>query len=651
MKTRILFSLSALFLLACGGSSSELTITNKFPTESELQELTSRPVETELKVEEGEPSETWELEGPFPTTLGVEERTPTNSLERAAATAIAEASGGVMSEAMHCVARETGRYRASTGDYPFDSLKRYILSRCGSIPAHVGFSGTTWPQKVSIEDIAMRSDTLNELEATVSKVAARAENPSVGVWLGHSESGETLLLVAYGTRKVELESVPMVATDDSVVIAGEILEDDIDFMYAASTLGDFGYEECENDSRVSLPRFRVTCRLDPSDSHAYIGLNGSKTGLSFTTNYGVLMAWAGPSPDTTYRSPATRRAIRAHREKLATRDSPAVPGSIEAPSDAPTDGNESPSHARAGELEDEVEQPEAVPDDATVEAGESAEMPGADDEADVEPSPLAPGVGEVEVRDYASAATQVVNAVRRQAGLAPLLLDARQSEDNSQMTPHYLEAVENNDNATVEKIIRGASAGWKVQGNIVSARVLASSASGTDPSRMLEAQLETASGREVYLRPEAESIALGVAPITGGVGVLTSTYDFMQDSNFKARWEALLADINRQRRQRGLPDAKISKKAIATARRVSAEMEAGQTTFGSAFDQVLEQVSIKYNEKTKGWYLYRDRLENIEWPDEVLNAQSMRVSIAVAPVKPDGYPWTVYAIALAFPER
>lgn len=592
VKTRILFSLSVLFLFACGGSS-EFTIANNFPTESDLEALTKSPVEAELEVKDSDPFETWELEGPFPATHGVKERSPTNPLERAAADTTAKAPGGLMTAAMHCVAREAGRFRMSTGSFPFDSLDRFILSRCGAAPTSVGISFKTWRRKVSVEELASQTDALDYVRAKLAKYTEKRSNPSVGVWVGHSESGGTTLMLAYGSRKVELKPVPMAATDESIVITGEVLDEDVDFVYAASTLGDFGYEQCEIDSRVSLPNFRMTCRVDPSDSHAYISLTGSRKGVSFSSLFGIAMAWAGAAPDSTYRSPAIRRAIRANKEKLAKYEK----------SD------------------------------------------------DVEPSPLVSDGGDVDVQEYALAALQVVNAVRNKAGLAPMVLDAAQSDENSRMTPYLLEALQNNDDATIEKIILGASAGWKAQGNIVDAAVLSTTVAGTDPSRLLESQLETARGRRVYLKPEAGSIALGVVAISGGVGVLTSSYDFMPESNFKARWEALLDDLNRQRRQRGLPDAKISKKAIATARRVSAEMEQGETTLDSASDQVVEQVYLKYKEPTRGWQMYRNRLEDIDWPDEVVNAQSMRVSIAVAPVQPDGYPWTAYAIALAFPER
>lgn len=75
----------------------------------------------------------WELEGPLPDRIEVRLREPSLPFEAILGQAAAARPGlVVLTESMHCTAREVERFRLSKGALPGESLRRFMASRCGS---------------------------------------------------------------------------------------------------------------------------------------------------------------------------------------------------------------------------------------------------------------------------------------------------------------------------------------------------------------------------------------------------------------------------------------------------------------------------------------------------------------------------------------
>ncbi len=626
---------------ACGGSTS-IEVPNNFPSEKEVRELTQGATSVELNA----PRDTaavseWQLEGPLPTEIGLSERMPTTKGEVIVQNAMQGNSESVLSESMHCVARETGIFFASKGKWPFESLENFMEARCGalSFPSVRVFT----VDGEANEEQMLDPKTKAKVTDYVKDLAAVLDHPEFGVAMGMAE-GTTYLAIAYGDRAVSIAPTTMVADDDeSVTFVGDLLTEDPESISAAITQGDFGFAYCEVDTRLSLPKFRFTCPTRGDDSHAYISIAVNEKG-SMISNF-VSLFYVSPTGEllARYTSPATRRAIRDEMERRAQRPETEEP-------EAPMTGvKESSTQA------DQTEKLDAAASDeddalASSETLEEVKKPTAEN-IDVEPKPIAQGIDDLDSMTYSEATVEIVNSVRRTAGLGPVELSVAQTDENDRIAPAYFAARQNDQSRVADKLMMGTIAGWKVQGNITRGHFFSSMQVQENPAEFLESYLETPHGRSTLLRPDVGSMAIGTAQAGNGLGVIVSSYRFLEKQTFKDRWQLLVEDINRQRRQRGLPQAKISKKAIATARRVSAEMERGQTGLGDAIDQVVEQVQLKYKEPSRGWYFHAYELKDINWPKPILNDRSMRVSIAVAPIQPEGYPWTVYAIAIGYPDR
>lgn len=631
LKYSLIITTVTAFVVGCGSSSS-LEVQNNFPTEQEVTELTQNAGKVELDApRETAKVSTWELAGPLPSQIGLAKRTPSSRGEVLISKAMQKNPNSVLTESMHCVARETGIFYMKKGKWPFESLENFIEARCGALSFPGVYVYTRDGQATEDEMISANSKAITDF---IQKRASTYDHPEFGVASG-TVDGKTYLALAYGGRAVKLEPTTMVADESqSVTFVGEMLTDSPDSISVAITQGDFGFAYCEVDTRISLPKFRFSCPTISNDSHAYVSIAVSKKNSKISSF--VSLFYVSPSGEllASYQSPATRRAIRAEMERRAQ-----LPEAEEPEAPMPELTNEKTEGAEEGAEADSTSQ-DGVSDEGSKTASKTL---------DVEPQPLAPGVETT--AGYAESIESIVNSVRQTAGLGPVELSVAQTAENNRIAPAYFAAQQNDDEEVAEKLMMGTIAGWKVKGKVTRGHFFSTYQGKKSPSEFLESYLETPYGRSTLLRPNVGAIAIGTAQAGDGAGVIVSSYQFLERRPFKERWKMLVDDINRQRRQRGLPEAKISKKAIATARRVSAEMEAGETALDDAVSQVQRQVQIKYREPTMGWYFYRFELKDISWPKPVLNERSMRISIAVAPITQEGYPWVVYAIALAYPER
>jgi hypothetical protein len=101
-----------------------------FPTQDELERIAARP--TTVKNIQGSSSSVneWKLAGPVPDAVALaphEDQTPWGRLLIDATGAV---PGGVASAAMHCTARELGRFYLKQRTQPTQGLTRFIASRC-----------------------------------------------------------------------------------------------------------------------------------------------------------------------------------------------------------------------------------------------------------------------------------------------------------------------------------------------------------------------------------------------------------------------------------------------------------------------------------------------------------------------------------------
>src|SRR4051794_39729910 len=126
-------TLACALALAAGCASTS----GRFPTRDELQELQATAPPAHVAPHGVVEAPTWALTGPLADSIGVRPHTATTGWERLLAETAAQGNGLIFpSEAMHCVARETGKFQLAKGGLPDDDLTRFIASRCGSPAGH-----------------------------------------------------------------------------------------------------------------------------------------------------------------------------------------------------------------------------------------------------------------------------------------------------------------------------------------------------------------------------------------------------------------------------------------------------------------------------------------------------------------------------------
>ncbi|MDJ0852656.1 MAG: hypothetical protein QNK04_30170 [Myxococcota bacterium] len=273
-----------------------------FPSPEQLEQLRDAPPPGQVFRLDARPVDEWRLAGPFPKQVGAIPHTDDSPWGELLSDVVARRAGLVAStEAMHCVARELGRFFLAHRGRPSESLKRFIMGRCHATVADVAFGYVDGRVPPRFDEAELFSHWRGAVETTIER-AARGGPRSVGIWFGH-EGGQAVAMVAYGRREVLVEPFdPFAGEDHRVQIRGEALEPSV----RVSTLvnrGRFGVASCERREGVEPPRFDFTCEVDPKDPAAAVALSVtpperllSRAGLS-------LLVWPGKSTVDVYRAP------------------------------------------------------------------------------------------------------------------------------------------------------------------------------------------------------------------------------------------------------------------------------------------------------------------------------------------------------------
>ncbi|NNL85123.1 MAG: hypothetical protein HKP27_05695, partial [Myxococcales bacterium] len=273
---RILPALLAVYGLAPCAARAE-NLEGAFPPREQLENLTPAELPPALFALRVHDPETWTLEGPFPERVEAKAFRDPSTAGALLAEAAKRREGIVLpTEAMHCVARELGRFLLAHNAQPTAGLRRFIAARCRATSGEVGFAyvGFQVPEKADAEAVLQqRSD---QIESFLS--AQLAGGPlTAGVWFGR-QGERVVMTVARGTRRVRIGPVPgSLRPGGSIEIAGEVLES-TERVSALMNRGAFGYQACRPDRSVTLPRFAFTCDGEASDRSHLITVQLQPTG-------------------------------------------------------------------------------------------------------------------------------------------------------------------------------------------------------------------------------------------------------------------------------------------------------------------------------------------------------------------------------------
>ena len=242
-----------------------------------------------------------------------------------------------------------------------------------------------------------------------------------------------------------------------------------------------------------------------------------------------------------------------------------------------------------------------------------------------------------------------VNALRKRAGLTPLIVDPEQTATARELVPYYFAGQQGTATERHRTVELGLRAGWNVDGVVRYGAFTAASASNAkDPSALLGALMSRPQARRVLMDPKATRAAVGAiwSAEHDFVGVGIATYVTMDDLPL-AQLQALAArSLRTARERRGLGDVRAWDIQQTNRERIARAIIANETTGADAREWLASRYGPPSRWNVSGTLVRAHHLEQVPWPESILSAPSPRVDIMAAYRKPAGHPWAQYEIVV-----
>jgi len=251
-------------------------------------------------------------------------------------------------------------------------------------------------------------------------------------------------------------------------------------------------------------------------------------------------------------------------------------------------------------------------------------------------------------KELGQAVVAELNRVRAEAGLKAVQLATAQSGMNQKVAAQLFDAEIRGDQEVADLIALGLLAGWDVPGTIRGGAVFADSWRGShDASAWLAQCLESPFGRSALLAPDVRKIALGAAvdlPVPG-LGVVATTYAFFETTDYSTEEKTILDLIRKKRSARGrsAPTVLSNQPLAEQATLIRTEQKHPM----DALQEAMAVLGRAHQASVQGAYLMGNALEFVELPPELLEAEPLKVAVAVTHVKVPGAAWGQYVVLFA----
>jgi hypothetical protein len=291
-----------LFLFA-GCAHSAPSETKRFPSTAELRQLAQKQAPKKLFSDQTKDTDTWQLTGPLPDAVDTVDHKPTTPWEQLLQQEVQRQRGrSLTAESMYCVAREIGLFYVQRQAFPSQRLEQFMANRCGAALGHVSTSYLSGDVPADSDDEAVYQRWQSQIRDLVNRHFDQGQR-LVGIWYGRLAS-KAIVLVASGERHLVLERLPLVPPPDGkLVLRGQLLTP-VDHIQGHATLGRFGYTHCELDPEVPLPRFVMTCELQPQDPWARIEIAAFPPRRVLGHVALSVMVWPSAAPALAYTRPS-----------------------------------------------------------------------------------------------------------------------------------------------------------------------------------------------------------------------------------------------------------------------------------------------------------------------------------------------------------
>jgi hypothetical protein len=246
---------------------------------------------------------------------------------------------------------------------------------------------------------------------------------------------------------------------------------------------------------------------------------------------------------------------------------------------------------------------------------------------------------------------ELLNGVRRDAGLPPLVLDREQSLAADELAPHFFASLLGHSPPMyAELVILGMIAGWGVEGIVQSGYFTAAWVMRTsDLGRLLASALEEPMGREALLAADIDRIAVGaLLDVSKGhesMAAVFGTYSLFSAREHERYAASVYERLEAQRAERGLrPPVRLDD--VAPLCDQAAGRVAAGTDPRDALRELLRGSSETLRRPVSGWIAEVGAIDELEFPAEYVGDDELNVAVAVAHRQEEGEPWGRYVVML-----
>ncbi len=276
-----------------GGSS---LAEERFPGREELQKVALREPKLDLAGRSAKVIDSWKLKGPLPTTAAVTRTKPTTSWELAVAQD-APTFAAAFSEDMQCIARESAHYVVARGEYPGNSLRKFIERRCGTTATSTALSSLSGEIPEGADEATWiaqwRADVVKNMPATAPALSGVATA---------REGNKAVVLLAWGAPRAQLaRPLPLVGTTGAVEIRGRLSTGSAERISALVNKGALGVESCKTLDAVTPPEFAFSCPLDAADVRTTLTVAAFQAGRILGIEAASFTLWPSGKPADTWQ--------------------------------------------------------------------------------------------------------------------------------------------------------------------------------------------------------------------------------------------------------------------------------------------------------------------------------------------------------------
>jgi hypothetical protein len=246
---------------------------------------------------------------------------------------------------------------------------------------------------------------------------------------------------------------------------------------------------------------------------------------------------------------------------------------------------------------------------------------------------------------------ELLNDVRAEAGLQPVVEAKNQSAVASELAPHYFAAARGlAPERNVDIVVMGMLAGWSVDGVLQTGHFTAAWVTQTnDVNRLLSEALQFPSARAVLLAADIDRIAIGALvesdEETSALAAVVGTYSLFSETEHSENAALVYERFQAERARRNLRPAdrleEIEPLSMAAAGQVQAG--AGPT---EALNNLMQASVDILQRPVNGWIGEVSKLEDLKFPEDFLDRPSVGIAVGVSYRKPDDEPWGHYVIML-----